>query len=108
MQPRAAARIMPPVPFFRLARRLNQEVDLESDATIGGLEELLRCLSLVPLVNEDRLLAYLPLYNRQFLYQKTGYVLQHFKEIMPPILAIVCVLFRWEGGEVQRVAVNST
>lgn len=56
---------------------LDSIYDFEDDM---GLEELLRCLSLVPSANENRLLAYLPLYNRQFLYQKTGYVLQHFKE----------------------------
>ena len=46
---------------------------------IMGLEELLRCLALIPSMNEDRLLAYLAVYGKRFLYQKTGYVLRHFQ-----------------------------
>lgn len=47
---------------------------------IAGLEELLRCLELIPFINEDKLLEYLERYNKQFLYQKTGYVLNHMKD----------------------------
>jgi predicted transcriptional regulator of viral defense system len=46
---------------------------------VMGLEELLRCLELVPSVHEDKLLTYLAAYNKQVLYQKTGYILQHFR-----------------------------
>jgi predicted transcriptional regulator of viral defense system len=45
---------------------------------IGGLEELLRCLSMVTFVDEDKLLYYLNAYDNMFLYQKAGYVLSHF------------------------------
>ena len=48
---------------------------------VAGLEELLRCIELVPSVNEDNLLAYLASYNKQVLYQKTGYILRHFKDM---------------------------
>ena len=48
---------------------------------IGGLEELLRCLSMVTVVDETILLKYLAAYDNQFLYQKTGYMLSHFKNI---------------------------
>jgi predicted transcriptional regulator of viral defense system len=44
-----------------------------------SLEELLRCLQLIPFVREDRLLAYLAKYDRQVMYQKTGYILRHFQ-----------------------------
>ena len=44
-----------------------------------GLEELLRCLSLVPSLDEQRLLEYLSAYGKQVLYQKTGYILEHLK-----------------------------
>jgi predicted transcriptional regulator of viral defense system len=44
-----------------------------------GLEELLRCLELIPAVKEEKLLEYLAAYGKQVLYQKTGYVLEHFK-----------------------------
>jgi len=47
---------------------------------IGGLEELLRCLDLVTYLDEEKLIKYLDLYNLQVLYQKTGYILEHFKE----------------------------
>ena len=46
---------------------------------VMGLEELLRCLSLLPSVREDQLLKYLAAYNKQVLYQKTGYILRHFQ-----------------------------
>lgn len=46
---------------------------------IAGLEELLRCIDLIPSLREDVLLYYLTSYDKQFLYQKTGYILQHFK-----------------------------
>jgi predicted transcriptional regulator of viral defense system len=46
---------------------------------VMGLEELLRCLGLVPSVNENKLLAYLSAYGKRFLYQKAGYILRHFR-----------------------------
>jgi predicted transcriptional regulator of viral defense system len=46
---------------------------------VVGLEELLRCLALVPSVSEDRLLACLAEYGKQVLYQKAGYILQYFR-----------------------------
>ena len=48
---------------------------------IMGLEELLRCLELMPMVKEDKLLAYLDVYGKQVLYQKTGYILEHYRDI---------------------------
>lgn len=47
---------------------------------IGGLEELLRCLELINYAKEDKLLLYLEAYDKQVLYQKTGYILEHFKK----------------------------
>jgi predicted transcriptional regulator of viral defense system len=44
-----------------------------------GLEELLRCLALLPAVHEDKLLTYLAAYRKQVLYQKAGYLLEHFR-----------------------------
>ncbi len=46
---------------------------------VMGLEELLRCLALVPSVNEEKLLFYLTIYDKKVLYQKVGYILQHFQ-----------------------------
>jgi predicted transcriptional regulator of viral defense system len=47
---------------------------------IAGLEELLRCLELVPYLDEEKLLEYLKQYDKQILYQKTGYILSHLKK----------------------------
>lgn len=47
---------------------------------VSGLEELLRCIELIPSLQEDRLLIYLASYGKQVLYQKAGYILWHFKD----------------------------
>ena len=47
---------------------------------IGGLEELLKCLALIPSLKEDKLVACMEDYGKGFLYQKTGYLLSFFKE----------------------------
>jgi predicted transcriptional regulator of viral defense system len=47
-----------------------------------GLEELLRCLALIPAVRDDKLLAYLTSYDKRVLYQKTGYILRHFQRAL--------------------------
>ena len=44
-----------------------------------GIEELLNCISSVPLLDEKKLLLYLEEYKKQFLYQKTGFLLEHFQ-----------------------------
>jgi predicted transcriptional regulator of viral defense system len=47
---------------------------------VGGLEELLRCLGMITFLSEGKLLRYLDVYNKAILYQKTGYILEHFKD----------------------------
>jgi predicted transcriptional regulator of viral defense system len=47
---------------------------------IAGLEEILRCIEMIPYLDGDKLLLYLAGYNLYFLYQKAGYILEHFKE----------------------------
>ncbi len=44
----------------------------------GGLEELLSCLSMVTIVEENKLLSYLDKYDNQFLFQKAGFLLAFF------------------------------
>ncbi len=46
----------------------------------GGIEELLNALEQIDNLNEKKLLDVLASYNNMFLYQKTGYILEHFKE----------------------------
>lgn len=47
---------------------------------IGGFEELLQCLSLTTYIDEKQLISILDAYDNKFLYQKTGYILNHFKD----------------------------
>ncbi|MCD8374082.1 MAG: type IV toxin-antitoxin system AbiEi family antitoxin domain-containing protein [Oscillospiraceae bacterium] len=47
---------------------------------VGGLEETLRCISLIPSLNETKLVQALEQYGNGFLYQKTGYILQQLNE----------------------------
>lgn len=47
---------------------------------IGGLEELLRCLMLIPALQEDKLTSYLDDYGQANLYQKSGFILSEFSE----------------------------
>ena len=47
---------------------------------IGGLEELLKGLDMIPYLSEEKLMTYLRFYNKSFLYQKAGYILGHFQK----------------------------
>jgi predicted transcriptional regulator of viral defense system len=44
---------------------------------IGGLEETLNCIGLIPRIDENKLLNYLSEYENGFLYQRSGYILSH-------------------------------
>ena len=86
------------ITYRRVAPNINSGVDTKRDGTrvtdiertvidsindfekIGGLEELLHCLSLVPSLNEEKLFNYLDEYDKRLLYQRTGYILEHFKD----------------------------
>jgi len=46
---------------------------------VGGFEELLHAIAAMTYLNENKLLAYLEIYNKQFLYQKTGFLLSYFQ-----------------------------
>lgn len=47
---------------------------------ISGLEEVTENIQNIPGLNEKRLLAYLEYYSNQFLYQKTGFLLEKEQE----------------------------
>jgi predicted transcriptional regulator of viral defense system len=53
---------------------------IHSFEKLGGLEELLRCLSLVPSLRADKLKTYLGEYGLANMYQKTGFILMQFSE----------------------------
>lgn len=42
----------------------------------GGVEELLHCLESRPLVNEQKMLEYLKIFNKDVLYKKCGYIME--------------------------------
>lgn len=46
----------------------------------GGIDELLIVLDQIRVLNETKLLETLKVYDSVFLYQKAGYVLEHFKD----------------------------
>lgn len=48
----------------------------------GGLEELLEALRLIPSLREDQLLSCLEAYGQIFLWQKAGFLLEHFSETL--------------------------
>ena len=49
---------------------------------IGGFEELLNCLESVYYLNEEKLKKYLEGYDIQAIYQKTGFLLEHYMRDM--------------------------
>ena len=44
---------------------------------ISGVEEVINCIDSIGRIDEDKLVRYLELYDNQFLYQKTGYLLSN-------------------------------
>lgn len=46
----------------------------------GGIEELLHCMESIARIDEKKIAHYLELYDKAFLYQKTGYLLERIKE----------------------------
>jgi predicted transcriptional regulator of viral defense system len=47
---------------------------------VGGLEELLRTIEIIPYLDSQKLTDYLSAYDKVFLYQKAGYILEHYKD----------------------------
>lgn len=45
-----------------------------------GFEELIQCISVVPALREDKLTSYLNAYDKMFLYQKTGFILEKVRD----------------------------
>lgn len=48
----------------------------------GGLEELVECFAIITYIDESKLLDYLSHFNKQILYQKTGFILGYFQNEM--------------------------
>jgi hypothetical protein len=48
----------------------------------GGLEELLRCIGMIPFLDSTKLWSYLRVYDKTILYQKAGYILEQHKDAL--------------------------
>jgi len=48
----------------------------------GSLEELLRCIGMIAYLDPVKLARYLHCYNKTILYQKAGYILEHYKDAL--------------------------
>lgn len=46
----------------------------------GGIEELMHCMEGIYMLNEEKIKYYLSIYNKSFLYQKTGFLLEQIKD----------------------------
>ena len=70
-------------PHVRVTNIERTVVDCIFDIELaGGLEELLECINLIPQLNEKRLLKYLAGYNQKKLWQRAGFILQDYKEML--------------------------
>jgi len=71
------------VPGVRVTNLERTVIDSIKDfEKIGGLEDLIQCLDMITYLDIKKLEIYLELYNLHVLYQKTGYILEHFKNNM--------------------------
>lgn len=68
--------------FFRVTDLERTVLDSIKDFDkIGGLEELLRCLTMITVLQEEKMIDYLGEYQNQFLLQKAGYLLSRFPQL---------------------------
>ena len=47
---------------------------------VSGAEEIIAAIELFPMIYEEKMLERLASYHNQFLYQQTGFIMEHFKE----------------------------
>ena len=67
---------------IRITNKERTLIDCINDMDrIGGMEEILACISVLKRVREEYLLKYLAVYNSQFLYQKVGYLLSKNQQL---------------------------
>jgi predicted transcriptional regulator of viral defense system len=55
---------------------------INSFEKVGGLEELLLCIGMIPYLDSHKLIDYLNAYDTLFLYQKIGYILEHYQKTL--------------------------
>lgn len=76
--------------------------DFENDM---GFEELIQCIASIPVLNEKKLAAYLAEYDKCFLYQKTGFILEHFQKELS-ISDVFLTLCKERSGSSSRYLMN--
>ena len=70
-------------PFIRVTNLERTVIDcIDKIERCGGLEELIQSISLISYLDQELLLNYLQEFNKQFLYQKVGFILEYFKQEM--------------------------
>ena len=70
-------------PFIRVTNLERTVIDcIDKIERCGGLEELIQSISLISYLDQKLLLNYLQEFNKQFLYQKVGFILEYFKQEM--------------------------
>jgi len=72
----------------------------------GGAEELLHCLEGIRVLDEDKLNTYLALYNKKFLYQKMGYLLELLQEKVQIISPSFIAKCREQGANCVKHLTN--
>ena len=48
----------------------------------GGLDEIIQCFAIITFIKESKLVEYLHHFDKQILYQKTGFILSYFQKEM--------------------------
>ena len=83
LSPRINVGIDTPSPGVRITDLERTVLDSINDVDkTDGLEELLASLDMVPYLNPDKMTAYLGLFGKQVLYQKAGYLLSLFNDML--------------------------
>lgn len=73
--------VVAPTALIRITDKEKTLIDgIKDFEKIGGLEELLKCIDSMPYIDQEKILNYLKKYGNHFLFQKTGYILWHFKD----------------------------
>ncbi len=68
-------------PFVRITDIERTLLDTIKDMNkIGGVDMVIQTMSAIKSLDQKRLLSYLSMYDNQFLYQKTGFLLSHFQQ----------------------------
>lgn len=71
---------------------------------VGGFEELIKALEIIPYLDEGPLLECLSRYDKAFLYQKTGFVLEHFARELHLSESFIGECLAKKGGSVRYLS----